>query len=266
MQSPAINQAMDILKLLRQVTESPDEVPVKLSKIIRIIAEQTSSDAASVYFAVDDNYLELFASYGLNETAEHKLTIRFGEGLIGEVAKNNRSLSSADAAKHPKFAYKAELGEDAYHAFLGVPLIRWNRAIGVLVVQKKEVHEYSQTEIEILETVAMVLSGVFSSEEVSNYKKTLIKERGLTARERIKGISLSKGYGLGQAIIHRRRQAVSKIFAEDKEKELQRLETAHRQMNAEELLAAGVREDLIRYSCGLEDAEDLIADLDQALQ
>lgn len=137
MQSPAINQAMDILKLLRQVTESPDEVPVKLSKIIRIIAEQTSSDAASVYFAVDDNYLELFASYGLNETAEHKLTIRFGEGLIGEVAKNNRSLSSADAAKHPKFAYKAELGEDAYHAFLGVPLIRWNRAIGVLVVQKK---------------------------------------------------------------------------------------------------------------------------------
>ena len=42
--------------------------------------------------------------------------------------------------------------------------------------------------------------------------------------------------------------------------------TTHRQMNVEELLAAGVREDLIRYSCGLEDAEDLIADLDQALQ
>lgn len=42
--------------------------------------------------------------------------------------------------------------------------------------------------------------------------------------------------------------------------------TTHRQMNAEELQAAGVREDLIRYSCGLEDAEDLIADLDQALR
>ena len=42
--------------------------------------------------------------------------------------------------------------------------------------------------------------------------------------------------------------------------------TTHRQMNAEELLAAGVREDLIRYSCGLEDVEDLIADLDQALR
>ena len=39
----------------------------------------------------------------------------------------------------------------------------------------------------------------------------------------------------------------------------------HRQMNDEELAAAGVSPDLVRYSCGLESAEDLIADLDQAL-
>ena len=41
--------------------------------------------------------------------------------------------------------------------------------------------------------------------------------------------------------------------------------STHRQMTAEELKAAGVPEDLVRYSCGLEDAEDLIADLAQAL-
>ncbi|MBE6932196.1 MAG: O-acetylhomoserine aminocarboxypropyltransferase/cysteine synthase [Ruminococcaceae bacterium] len=40
----------------------------------------------------------------------------------------------------------------------------------------------------------------------------------------------------------------------------------HRQMNDAELAAAGVGADLIRYSCGLEDAEDLIADLKQALE
>lgn len=39
----------------------------------------------------------------------------------------------------------------------------------------------------------------------------------------------------------------------------------HRQMNDEELLACGVYPDLVRYSCGIEDAEDLIADLAQAL-
>ncbi len=40
----------------------------------------------------------------------------------------------------------------------------------------------------------------------------------------------------------------------------------HRQMNDEELLAAGVSSDLVRYSCGLENKEDLIADLDRALR
>lgn len=39
----------------------------------------------------------------------------------------------------------------------------------------------------------------------------------------------------------------------------------HRQMNDEELKAAGVGPDLVRYSCGLENAADLIEDLDQAL-
>ena len=41
--------------------------------------------------------------------------------------------------------------------------------------------------------------------------------------------------------------------------------STHRQMNDEELIAAGVSSDLIRYSCGLEDPQDLIADLEQAL-
>ena len=41
--------------------------------------------------------------------------------------------------------------------------------------------------------------------------------------------------------------------------------STHRQMNDAELAAAGVSGDLIRLSCGLESAEDLIADLDNAL-
>ena len=40
----------------------------------------------------------------------------------------------------------------------------------------------------------------------------------------------------------------------------------HRQMNDEELLAAGVSSDLVRLSCGIENAQDLIEDLAQALE
>lgn len=41
--------------------------------------------------------------------------------------------------------------------------------------------------------------------------------------------------------------------------------STHRQMTDEELAAAGVPADLVRFSCGLESAEDLINDIKQAL-
>ena len=40
----------------------------------------------------------------------------------------------------------------------------------------------------------------------------------------------------------------------------------HRQMNDAELAACGITPDLVRFSCGLEAAEDIIADLEQALK
>ena len=40
----------------------------------------------------------------------------------------------------------------------------------------------------------------------------------------------------------------------------------HRQMNDEELVACGITADLVRFSCGIEDAADLIADIEQALE
>ena len=42
--------------------------------------------------------------------------------------------------------------------------------------------------------------------------------------------------------------------------------STHRQMNEEQLAAAGIPAGLVRMSCGLEDKEDLIADLRQALE
>ena len=42
--------------------------------------------------------------------------------------------------------------------------------------------------------------------------------------------------------------------------------TTHRQLSDEQLAEAGVLPELIRFSCGIEDAEDLIADIDQALE
>ena len=42
--------------------------------------------------------------------------------------------------------------------------------------------------------------------------------------------------------------------------------TTHRQMTDEQLMAAGIPAGLVRMSCGLEDVEDLIEDIRQALE
>lgn len=227
------NQAYVILKLLRQIAEEPIDISARLNKIMSVIAQEMQVDVASCFINIDDNYLELFAAHGFAPDAMHKVSLRIGEGLIGGIAKDCRPCVVSDYKKHPRYVHKSDLGEDDYKSFLGVPLIRRNKAIGVLVVESKDIREYTDREQETLETIAMFLADMVTSDEMTEYKKALIKERGLITRERIKGLSLSKGYGLGNAVIHRRRHAVTKIFTEDKEKELDRLTAAHQQMNAD---------------------------------
>ena len=49
---------------------------------------------------------------------------RMGEGLVGTIAEEGRILNLAEAASHPAFAYRPETGEERFHSFAGVPIIR----------------------------------------------------------------------------------------------------------------------------------------------
>ena len=231
MKEPSINPAFKILKILREINEEQIAVEERLNRITQVIAEQMKADGCSCFVSIDDNYLELFAAYGFNPNATHRVSFRVGEGLIGNIAKNCRPMAVSDAPSHPKYVYNKEFGEDGYKSFLGVPLIRRNRSVGVLLIENKEEREYNRSEQETLETLAMFVADIVTSDDMQEFKTNLIKQRGLITREKIKGISLSKGYGLGHAVLHRRRHAVSKIIAEDKDKELDRLTEAHKKMN-----------------------------------
>ncbi|MDO4184030.1 MAG: phosphoenolpyruvate--protein phosphotransferase [Rhodospirillales bacterium] len=231
MQSPAIKQALGILKQLRQITESSEDVAHKLADILKTIAEAMQADAAVCYAVVDKNYLDLFSTYGLEKTKNKRTRSRFGEGTIGQIANDKRSLALNNLWMYPKFAAESELVGKDYKSFMGAPILQWNRTVGVLAIYHCAETEYSDVDIELLETIAMFLAEIMSSTEMSEYKKSLSKSRGLATRDRMKGVSLSKGYGIGTAIVHKRRQSVTNIFAEDKDKELLRLQVAYQQMN-----------------------------------
>src|SRR3546814_5767311 len=72
--------------------------------------------------------------------------------------KNIETLNLDEATSHPDFVHNPETGEELFHSFAGVPIVRREKAVGVLAVQHVESHRYAEVEIEALQTVAMVLS------------------------------------------------------------------------------------------------------------
>ena len=55
-------------------------------------------------------------------------------------------LNLSDAQTHPAFSYRPETGEEIYHSFLGVPILRAGNTLGVLVVQNRARRTYSEEE------------------------------------------------------------------------------------------------------------------------
>ena len=231
MNSPVINRAVEMLQLFKEITSSDMPMSVRFDKVTAMLAHKMEADAAACYLVIDDNYLELFASYAFNPKLTNAISLKVGEGIIGGIAQSKCTTTVENIWQHPDFLYRAEADEEKYKSFLGAPLIRWGRAIGVLCLYKKELYEFKKAEVEALETLAMAFAEWVGSDEMRAYKNAFIKQRGQTTRDKVKGISLSRGFGVGPAVVHRRRQNVTKIFAEDKQAELERLAKAHSEMN-----------------------------------
>ncbi len=213
----AATKAMAILQKIQHDISASTETSVKLNRVMELIAQGFNADACACYITVDDIYLELFCKHGIED--EYKGNIRYGETITGEIAEQRCSISKTDSS-HPTFK-----------SALGSPMLRWNKTAGVILIINKQEKQYSEEETSMLETIAMFLTTFFSTEEINAYKKKLIKSRGLNLKDRLKGVVLNKGFGIGCAVVHQRRQALVKIFAEDKNIELARLEDAKTRMN-----------------------------------
>jgi len=214
-----------LLRRLREVMAEPVSAQERLDKIVVMIAANMVAEVCSVYVLRVDGSLELYATEGLSRTAVHLTVLGAGEGLVGLVAKEAQALNLPDAQVHPAYSYKPETGEEIYHSFLGVPVLRAGNTLGVLVVQNRAHRTYSEEEMEALQTTAMVLAEMIASGELI----ALAKPGAEPAARRpinLKGVSLSEGIGLGHAVLHEPRVVVKNFIADDPQKEEIRLNQA----------------------------------------
>ncbi len=212
-----------LLKRLRELMAEALDPQSRLDSIVREIASNMVAEVCSLYVLRADSALELYATEGLNPDAVHHAQLRIGQGLVGTIAASARPLNLSDAQSHPAFEYLPETGEEIYHSFLGVPLLRAGRTLGVMVVQNKAGKTYSDDELEALETTAMVVSELIATGELARLSKPGL-ELDLTRPISISGTAFSDGIGLGHVVLHEPRIVVTNLFNEDSESELARLE------------------------------------------
>ncbi|WP_201830745.1 phosphoenolpyruvate--protein phosphotransferase [Microvirga zambiensis] len=214
-----------LLRRLREIMAEPVGAQDRLDRIVTQIAANMVAEVCSVYVLRGDGVLELFATEGLNREAVHLTIMRSGEGLVGLIASTAEPLALSDAQSHPSFSYKPETGEEIYHAFLGVPLLRAGNTLGVLVVQNRTYRVYTEEEVEALQTTAMVVAEMLATGELQALAPV---ETGIALRRPVyqRGVALADGVGLGHVVLHEPRVVVKNLIAETIEPELQRLDSA----------------------------------------
>ncbi|NIW87065.1 MAG: GAF domain-containing protein, partial [Gammaproteobacteria bacterium] len=154
-------------------------------------------------------------------------------------------INLSDATHHPRFYLVPEIGEEAFNAFLGVPVIANRRVLGVLVVQQREARRFDESEEAFLVTLAAQLATVIAHHEATGEIQQLLEDSSVEpiAREDAlyKGVPGAPGISLGTAVVMHPTaslEAVPERIAEDVRTELLVLDRA---VNA-------VRDDIRRIS------------------
>ncbi|MDX2157752.1 MAG: phosphoenolpyruvate--protein phosphotransferase [Hyphomicrobiaceae bacterium] len=212
-----------ILRRLRETMAETDDGQRRLDKIVRLVSGLMVAEVCSIYLKRGDHSLELFATEGLNPGAVHNTFMKRGEGLVGRCAELAVPVNEPDAQSHPAFSYRPETGEEAFHSFLAVPILRNGEVLGVLTVQNKTPRHYSDDDVEALQTTAMVLAEHLVTGAVSGVSP------GPAARQIddvVRGQTIAEGLALGHVVLHAPRIAVTELIATDTAAEGERLEAA----------------------------------------
>lgn len=204
----------------------------RLAGVVDLIARSFVADVCSIYLRLENGDFELVATEGLKQEAIKRTRLARNEGLIGLVSQQARPQNIQDAPHHPRFSYRPETGEDPFTSFLGVPILRFGRVIGVLAVQNVVRRVYDEEDVETLQTIAMVLAEVVTTESKSGSEELADVAVRPNRPQELIGRSLSDGLAMGAVHLHDPVVAPAQFFAKDIGHEEERLKTALEQLRS----------------------------------
>ena len=173
----------------------------KLRMISSQVKEVMAVDVCSIYlFDTEQSELVLMHTLGLDTGSVGRIRMPLGDGLVGLVGEEQQLLNIEDAPSHPKFHYFPQAQEEAFHAFLGAPVIHYRKLVGVLVVQQRASRRFDDEDEAFLVTIAAHLSATLNDAINSGKIKQLLQTSKKT-NSFVNGIVGSSGVGIGRVVV-----------------------------------------------------------------
>ena len=195
---------LDILRRIVQEVNLANNLEQALNIIVKRVKNFMEVDVCSVFlFNEHDNEYVLMATDGLNPVAVGKVRMSDKVGLVSLVGKRAEAINIADAVKNPRYLHFPEASEEAFHGFLGVPIIHQRKVLGVLVIQSSEIQKFSEDDETFLITVAAQLAAAIVHAEasggISGLKQNETKKDNKT--KPIHGLPGAPGVAMGTAVV-----------------------------------------------------------------
>ncbi|HRX70173.1 MAG: phosphoenolpyruvate--protein phosphotransferase [Candidatus Competibacteraceae bacterium] len=192
---------LDILRRIVQDINATRNLSEALNLIVVEVKGAIHTDVCSVYMT-DHTRGEhvLMATDGLRPGAVGKVRLKFDQGLTGLAASRAEPVNVDNAPAHPAFRYIAATGEAPFHGFIGVPIIRRRKVLGVLVAQQREQRKYTADEESFLVTLAAQLAGCITQVEIRQALERL-GDDALSGTLFLEGVASARGVALGEAVV-----------------------------------------------------------------
>ncbi len=198
-----------MLKTLRKIVQHVavhGDFAQALRVLVTEVKQAIETDVCSIYLLSEDKtgYL-LAATDGLNEEQIGAVSISLDQGLVGLVGRRAEPINLEAAAQHPNYFYLPESGEEAFNAFLGVPIIHQRRVLGVLVVQQTASRRFDESEEAFLVTLAAQLASLVAHAEAvgDNAIRPRVDGQSPQALSEtcFKGVAGAPGIAFGQVVV-----------------------------------------------------------------
>lgn len=193
-----------MLETLRQIVQEVNAaagLEEALQIIVRRVRDAMGTEVCSVYLRDPDMDRFIFsATEGLNKAQVGIASLGAGEGLVGTVAEREEPLNLENAENHPAFRFFPDIGEESFHAFLGVPIIHQRVVLGVLVVQQAERRRFDESEEAFLVTMSAQLAAVIAHARVTGAVDSGGRAGG-AAPAKISGVPGAPGIAIGTAVV-----------------------------------------------------------------